>query len=113
VNVNLNNASGLSTTSKIQAHLTHGCPKNQNKCWYKTGFPPPETSKKELLILRSNNSIVRAPARTGSLKTSKKTATTTLQTKSETCSKERLLERMFQNVLKKLIPPIRELTPAT
>ena len=44
---------------------TSGCPKNQNRCWYRTGSPPPLGSKKEVLRLRSVNSIVIAPARTG------------------------------------------------
>ena len=44
---------------------TSGWPKNQNKCWNRTGSPPPAGSKKEVLMLRSVNSIVIAPARTG------------------------------------------------
>ena len=28
---------------------TSGCPKNQNKCWYKITSPPPDGSKKEVL----------------------------------------------------------------
>ena len=44
---------------------TSGWPKNQNKCWYKMGSPPPAGSKKEVLKLRSVSSIVMAPANTG------------------------------------------------
>jgi len=44
---------------------TSGCPKNQNKCWYKIGSPPPKGSKKQVLKLRSKSSIVIAPANTG------------------------------------------------
>jgi len=44
---------------------TSGCPKNQNKCWYKIGSPPPIGSKNEVFILRSINNIVIAPANTG------------------------------------------------
>jgi len=44
---------------------TSGCPKNQNKCWYNTGSPPPQGSKKVVLKFRSVKSIVMAPARTG------------------------------------------------
>jgi len=44
---------------------TSGCPKNQNKCWYKIGSPPPAGSKKEVFKLRSVKSIVIAPAKTG------------------------------------------------
>jgi hypothetical protein len=45
---------------------TSGCPKNQNKCWYKIGSPPPAGSKNEVFKFRSVNSIVIAPANTGS-----------------------------------------------
>lgn len=46
---------------------TSGCPKNQNKCWYRTGFPPPAGSKNLVLKFRSVSSIVIAPASTGNL----------------------------------------------
>jgi len=44
---------------------TSGWPKNQNKCWYRIGSPPPAGSKKEVLKLRSVSNIVIAPASTG------------------------------------------------
>ena len=44
---------------------TSGCPKNQNRCWYSTGSPPPAGSKKVVLRLRSVSSIVIPAARTG------------------------------------------------
>jgi len=44
---------------------TSGCPKNQNKCWYRIGSPPPEGSKKAVFKFRSVKSIVIAPAKTG------------------------------------------------
>jgi hypothetical protein len=44
---------------------TSGCPKNQNKCWYKIGSPPPAGSKKDVFKLRSVRSMVMAPAKTG------------------------------------------------
>ena len=44
---------------------TSGCPKNQNKCWNRTGSPPPSGLKKEVPKLRSVNSIVIAPPKTG------------------------------------------------
>jgi len=44
---------------------TSGWPKNQNKCWYKIGSPPPEGSKKDVFKFRSVNNIVIAPANTG------------------------------------------------
>lgn len=45
---------------------TSGCPKNQNRCWNKIGSPPPPGSKNVVFRFRSVNSIVIAPARTGS-----------------------------------------------
>lgn len=45
---------------------TSGCPKNQNKCWYRIGSPPPAGSKNVVLKFRSVKSIVMAPASTGS-----------------------------------------------
>lgn len=44
---------------------TSGWPKNQNKCWNKTGSPPPPGSKNDVLEFRSVNNIVIAPAKTG------------------------------------------------
>jgi len=44
---------------------TSGCPKNQKRCWYKIGSPPPAGSKNDVLKLRSVSSMVIAPARTG------------------------------------------------
>lgn len=44
---------------------TSGCPKNQNRCWYRMGSPPPAGSKKDVFKFRSVNSIVIAPAKTG------------------------------------------------
>jgi hypothetical protein len=44
---------------------TSGCPKNQNKCWYKIGSPPPAGSKNDVLKFRSVKSMVIAPAKTG------------------------------------------------
>jgi hypothetical protein len=51
---------------------TSGCPKNQNKCWYNTGSPPPFGSKKEVLKFLSVSSIVIAPAKTGNDNNNKK-----------------------------------------
>lgn len=45
---------------------TSGWPKNQNKCWKRTGSPPPLGSKKQVEEFRSVRSIVMAPASTGS-----------------------------------------------
>lgn len=44
---------------------TSGWPKNQNRCWYKMGSPPPAGSKNVVLRFRSVSSIVMPAARTG------------------------------------------------
>lgn len=44
---------------------TSGWPKNQNKCSYKIGSPPPATSKNEVLKFLSNNNIVIPADNTG------------------------------------------------
>src|SRR6187402_1734440 len=44
---------------------TSGCPKNQKRCWYKIGSPPPAASKNEVLKFLSVSTIVIAPANTG------------------------------------------------
>ena len=60
---------------------TSGCPKNQNKCWYRIGSPPPLGSKNLVLKLRSSNSIVIAAASTGNDRTSIIAVIKTAQTK--------------------------------
>jgi hypothetical protein len=91
---------------------TSGCPKNQNKCWNKTGSPPPKGSKKEVLKLRSKRSIVMPPANTGNLKTSKNAVTQTLTRNKGMLN--HLKEGVFKLfiVQRKLIDPAIELTPA-
>ena len=44
---------------------TSGWPKNQKRCWYRMGSPPPAGSKKVVFKLRSVRSIVIPAARTG------------------------------------------------
>ena len=44
---------------------TSGWPKNQNKCWNRTGSPPVCASKKAVPKFLSVKSIVIAPAKTG------------------------------------------------
>lgn len=61
---------------------TSGCPKNQNRCWYRTGSPPPSGIKNEEFRFRSVNSIVMAPAKTGRDRTSKTAVTIKDQTNS-------------------------------
>lgn len=93
---------------------TSGCPKNQNKCWYNTGFPPPEGSKKLVLIFRSVNNIVIAPASTGKEVTSKTAVIPKAHTNKGKWPrvKEGVL-RAQKIVDKKLIDPKIELAPAT
>lgn len=57
-------------TGKIIIY-TSGCPKNQKRCWNNTRSPPPTTSKKEVLKLRSNKIIVTPPASIGNVKINK------------------------------------------
>lgn len=45
--------------------IGHIWPKNQNKCWYKTGSPPEAASKKLVLKFLSVNNIVKPEANTG------------------------------------------------
>ena len=59
---------------------TSGWPKNQNKCWYKTGSPPPAGSKKVVFKFRSVRSIVMPPASTGRDRRRRIAVTTTDQT---------------------------------
>jgi hypothetical protein len=54
---------------------TSGWPKNQKRCWYKIGSPPPAGSKKDVLKFRSVKSIVIAPAKTGTAKSSNSAVT--------------------------------------
>jgi hypothetical protein len=44
---------------------TSGCPKNQNKCWYKILSPPYINSKNVVCQCRSHKSIIIAAASTG------------------------------------------------
>jgi hypothetical protein len=56
---------------------TSGCPKNQKRCWYKIGSPPPATSKNDVLKFLSVNTIVIPPANTGKENNNKTAVTTT------------------------------------
>ena len=91
---------------------TSGCPKNQNKCWYSTGSPPPLGSKKEVLRLRSVRSIVIAPARTGRDNSSKIAVSITDHGNRDVFSDLWNLIRIFRMVAMKFAAPRIELTPA-
>jgi len=91
---------------------TSGCPKNQNRCWYKIGSPPPAGSKNEVLRFRSVSSIVIAPARTGSDRRRRTTVITTAHTNRGIRSRRNPLHRMLMTVVIKLIAPRIEDAPA-
>lgn len=74
---------------------TSGWPKNQKRCWYRTGSPPPSGMKKEEFRFRSVSSIVMAPASTGSDRTSRMAVTTRDQTKSGIRSASRVFGRIL------------------
>lgn len=90
---------------------TSGCPKNQNKCWYKIGSPPPSGSKKEVLMFRSVRSIVIAPAKTGREKRSKNEVTIIDQTNKGIRSMIIPEKRITKIVVIKLIDLKIEETP--
>lgn len=91
---------------------TSGCPKNQNKCWYKIGSPPPEGSKNVVLKLRSVSSIVMAPASTGNDNNKRMAVIITDHTNKGMESKFMDRGRMFKIVVMKLMAPRIEDTPA-
>jgi hypothetical protein len=90
---------------------TSGCPKNQNKCWYSIGSPPPATSKKDVLKFLSVSTIVIAPANTGK-ESNSKTAVTIIAhpNRANLCS---LIPGalIFKIVVMKFIAPSRLLIP--
>jgi hypothetical protein len=91
---------------------TSGWPKNQNKCWYKIGSPPPAGSKKEVFKFRSVNSIVIAPANTGRDSNNKIAVKNTDHTNKGTRSQVIPGLRILIIVVIKLIAPKIELAPA-
>jgi len=91
---------------------TSGWPKNQKRCWYKIGSPPPEGSKKEVLKLRSVRSMVIAPANTGRDSNRRTAVMSTDQANKGTVSKVMEEERIFRMVVIKLIAPKMEEAPA-
>lgn len=91
---------------------TSGCPKNQNRCWYSTGSPPPEGSKKEVFRFRSVRSIVIAPARTGRDRRRRIVVILTDQMNKGTRSIRYPWTRRLITVVMKLIEPRIEDVPA-
>ena len=86
--------------------------KNQNKCWYKIGSPPPAGSKKEVLKFRSVNSIVIAPANTGRDNNKRTAVILTDQTNKGNRSNCIPCQRMLTIVVIKFTAPKIEETPA-
>ena len=91
---------------------TSGCPKNQNKCWYRIGSPPPAGSKKDVLKLRSVSSMVMAPARTGRDKRRRMAVKSTLHTNSGISSIDIPTLRILIMVVIKFTEPRILLIPA-
>ena len=60
---------------------TSGWPKNQNRCWYRIGSPPPAGSKKVVFRFRSVSSMVIPAAKTGNDSRSNTAVTRTDHTK--------------------------------
>lgn len=91
---------------------TSGWPKNQNKCWYNIGSPPPMGSKNLVFRLRSVNSMVIAPANTGRESSSSTAVMNTDHTNKGTISNFMLIGRIFKMVVIKLIAPKIDEAPA-
>jgi len=91
---------------------TSGWPKNQNRCWYKMGSPPPEGSKNEVFKFRSVRSIVIAPAKTGRERSRRMAVKNTDHTKRGVRSHVRPLARMLMIVVMKFTAPRIEEAPA-
>lgn len=91
---------------------TSGWPKNQNRCWYRIGSPPPAGSKNVVFRLRSVSSIVMAPARTGRDSSSRSAVMNTDHTNRGIRTKLSSFLRMFITVVMKLIAPKIEEAPA-
>lgn len=91
---------------------TSGWPKNQKRCWYRIGSPPPEGSKKEVFRFRSVKSIVIPAARTGSDSRSRTAVIRTDQTNKGVWYCVMAGGFMLIQVVMKLIAPRIEDTPA-
>jgi hypothetical protein len=92
---------------------TSGCPKNQNRCWYKTGSPPPFGSKNDVLKFLSVNNIVIHPPKTGNDNSNKKAVMNTAQANKGTRCAAIPGARIFIIVTIKLIAPRIDEAPAT
>lgn len=91
---------------------TSGCPKNQNRCWYRIGSPPPAGSKNEVFRFRSVRSIVIAPANTGRERRSSVTVKQAAHTNRGIRSSRIPFVRMFSIVEMKFTAPRIDEIPA-
>jgi hypothetical protein len=91
---------------------TSGCPKNQKRCWNKTGSPPPAGSKNEVLKFLSVSNILIAPANTGSVISRRIAVTNIAQQNNDILCSNIPSVLMLSAVLIKLIAPNKEDTPA-
>jgi hypothetical protein len=91
---------------------TSGWPKNQNRCWYKIGSPPPEGSKNDVFRFRSVRSIVIAPAKTGRDRRRRITVIVTAQTNKGIRSRRNPCHRMLITVVMKFTAPRIDEAPA-
>src|ERR1044072_1589036 len=91
---------------------TSGWPKNQNRCWKRTGSPPPSFAKNVVPKLRSVSSMVMAPASTGSDSSSRNTVTRIDQTNSGILCSVMPGARILKMVVMKLMAPRIDEAPA-
>ena len=91
---------------------TSGWPKNQNRCWYRIGSPPPDALKNDVPKWRSVSSMVMAPASTGSDSSSRNTVTRIDHTNSGILCRVMPGARMLKMVVMKLMAPRIEDAPA-
>ena len=87
-------------------------PKNQKRCWYKIGSPPPAGSKKLVLKFRSVNNIVIAPANTGNDKINKKAVIKVAHTNNGNLCKVIPGALILKIVVIKLVAPNKDEIPA-
>ena len=91
---------------------TSGWPKNQKRCWNKTGSPPPAGSKKVVPKFLSVNNIVIAPPRTGTASNNKNAVTNIAQAKRGILWRVIPGTLIFKIVVIKLTAPRIEEAPA-
>lgn len=91
---------------------TSGCPKNQKRCWYRIGSPPPAGSKKVVLRFRSVSSIVIPAASTGRDRRRRTAVISTDQTNRGVWYWDRAGGFILIIVVIKLIAPRIDETPA-